>query len=41
MIDHSTAIMLVNPEGQRVALFSAPHTADTLIRDYRACVAIT
>lgn len=39
MIDHSLAIMLVNPEGQRVALFSAPHTADVLLRDYRACMA--
>ena len=39
MIDHSLAIMLVNPDGQRVALFSAPHTAEVLIRDYRACLA--
>lgn len=38
MIDHSLAIMLINPEGQRVALFPAPHSADMLIRDYRTSV---
>ena len=39
MIDHSTAIMLVNPVGQLVALFTAPHDADVLIRDVRRSVA--
>ena len=39
MMDHSTAIMLVNPAGLLVALFSAPHDADVLIRDFRRSIA--
>ncbi len=35
MMDHSTAIMLVNPAGQLAALFAGPHVADVLIRDVR------
>ena len=33
MMDHSTAIMLVNPGGQLAALFAGPHRADVLLRD--------
>jgi protein SCO1/2 len=33
MMDHSTAIMLVNPDGQLAALFTGPHVADVLVRD--------
>jgi protein SCO1/2 len=35
MMDHSTAIMLVNPKGHLAALFTGPHVADVLIRDVR------
>jgi protein SCO1/2 len=38
MMDHSTAIMLVNPRGQLAALFTGPHVADVLIRDVRSSV---
>ena len=38
MMDHSTAIMLVNPDGQLAALFTGPHVADVLIRDVRRSV---
>jgi protein SCO1/2 len=38
MMDHSTAILLVNPEGRLTALFSAPHVLDVLARDYRRSV---
>lgn len=36
MMDHATAIMLVNPAGQLAALFAGPHVADILIRDIRS-----
>ena len=38
MMDHSTAIMLVNPGGRLSALFTAPHVAEALIRDVRRSV---
>ncbi len=38
MMDHSTAIMLVNPDGQLAALFTGPHVADVLLRDVRTSV---
>lgn len=38
MMDHSTAIMLVNPKGQLAALFTGPQVADVLIRDLRRSV---
>jgi len=38
MMDHSTAIMLVNPKGQLAALFTGPHVADVLLRDLRRSV---
>lgn len=36
MMDHSTAIMLVDPGGQLAALFTGPHVADVLLRDVRS-----
>ncbi len=36
MMDHSTAIMLVDPDGQLAALFTGPHVADVLLRDVRS-----
>jgi protein SCO1 len=38
-VDHSTAILLVNPEGRVAAMFGAPHEAATIARDYRRIVA--
>lgn len=39
MMDHSTAIMLVNPSGELAALFAGPHDAEALLRDVRRSVA--
>ncbi len=36
LVDHSSAILLTNPAGQLQAVFSAPHNADRLIKDYQA-----
>lgn len=33
MVDHGSAILLVNPEGRLQALFQAPHRADVMSRD--------
>ncbi len=38
MIDHSTAILLLNPEGRLAAVFTAPQQAGALQADYRALV---
>ena len=38
MVDHSTAIMLVNPKGQLAAIFTGAHVADVLLRDLRRSV---
>ncbi|KAB7627840.1 SCO family protein [Alkalilimnicola sp. S0819] len=35
LVDHSSAVLLINPQGQLQALFGGPHKADTLARDYR------
>ena len=36
LIDHSSAILLVNPQGHLQAVFSAPHDPDTMLEDYQA-----
>ena len=41
MMDHSTAIMLMNPAGQLAALFPAPHVEDILIRDVNSSLGST
>jgi protein SCO1/2 len=33
-IDHSSAILLVNPQGEMVGQFSAPHLAQTIVSQY-------
>ncbi|MBC7984873.1 MAG: SCO family protein [Candidatus Obscuribacterales bacterium] len=35
-VDHSAAIIAINPQGEWRALFSPPHTVDGLASDYRA-----
>ena len=32
-VDHSAAVLLINPDGQFKALFGAPHEADNLVHD--------
>ncbi len=34
-IEHSGAIMLLNPNGDLVAFFTPPHQADLIVKDYR------
>lgn len=33
-IDHSGSILLINPEGELVAVFSMPHQPDRMVHDY-------
>lgn len=35
-VDHSNAILLINPAGEFQAVFTAPHTAEQLAADFRA-----
>ncbi len=37
-VDHTAAIFLVDPEGRQAALFSGPHDAGTIARDFRRIV---
>lgn len=37
-IEHSGAIMLLNPQGELVAFFTPPHRADLLVQDYQQLV---
>lgn len=34
MIEHTGAVMLVNPQGQLVAFFTPPHRAEDMLHDY-------
>ncbi len=38
-VDHSAAVFLIDPDAAYAALFSAPHDAGTIARDYRRIVA--
>ncbi len=33
-IDHSSSILLINPDGELTAIFSAPHDAEKITRDF-------
>lgn len=35
LVDHSSAVLLINPQGRLQAIFGGPHKAKTLARDYR------
>jgi protein SCO1/2 len=37
-VDHSVAILLVNPRGELAAVFPAPHQVRVVAADYRAIV---
>ncbi len=36
IVDHSSAILMTNPKGQLQVVFSAPHNAESLAKDYQA-----
>jgi len=36
LVDHSSAILMVNPEGHLKAVFSAPHNATEILKDYQS-----
>ncbi len=38
-IDHSGAVMLLNPEGNLVAFFTMPHDPEKIAADYKLIVA--
>lgn len=38
MVNHSSEILLFNPEAKIQAYFSFPHKSDLLVRDYKACL---
>lgn len=38
MVDHSSAILIITPQGEFRAIFSAPHVLRELVADYRALV---
>ena len=40
-VDHSTAVLLIDPQGRLKALFSAPHDVDTLVHDLPLIMAAT
>jgi len=37
-IDHSSALLLLNPEGKLVAFFNPPHDAKTILKDFQTVV---
>jgi protein SCO1/2 len=36
IVDHSSAILMTNPDGHLQVIFSAPHNAEALVRDYQS-----
>jgi protein SCO1/2 len=38
MYDHSSTVFLINPKGQLQAIFTAPHKAENLARDYKTLI---
>ena len=36
LIDHSTAVLLINPQGQLQGIFAAPHSAKTMASGFLA-----
>ena len=37
-VDHSSALLLVNPEGKLVAFLNPPHDANTILKDFQTVV---
>lgn len=40
-IDHSSALLLLNPEGKLVAFLNPPHTAATILKDIATVVSLS
>ena len=38
VIDHSSALLLLNPEGRLVAFFNPPHDPETILKDFQTVV---
>lgn len=38
LVDHSSALLLLNPEAKLVAFFNAPHDAKNILKDFRSVV---
>ncbi len=38
LVDHSSALLLLNPEGKLVAFFNPPHDAKTILTDFQTVV---
>ena len=38
LVDHSSAALLLNPEGKLIAFFNAPHDAQTILKDFQTVV---
>lgn len=38
LVDHSSALLLLNPEGRLVAFFNPPHDPETLLKDFQTVV---
>ena len=36
LVDHSSAVLLINPSGQLQAVFTAPHQQESMVRDFQA-----
>lgn len=38
LVDHSSAALLLNPEGKLIAFFNAPHDPQTILKDFQTVV---
>ncbi len=38
IVDHSAALLLINPEGKLVAFFNSPHNPKTILKDFQTVV---
>ncbi len=38
IVDHSSALLLINPEGKLVAFFNSPHDPKTILKDFQTVV---
>ena len=38
VVDHSSSLLLLNPDGKLVAFFKAPHDADNILKDFQTVV---
>ena len=40
IIDHSSALLLINPEGELVAFFNSPHDPKTIVKDIKTVISL-